>query len=63
MTRVLEGMIEGKQDVGRQRKMWLDDIKRWSGERRYKQLERKAEERSSWRTMKVNLRIEDGTNV
>ena len=41
MTRVLEGMIEGKQDVGRQRKMWLDDIKRWSGERRYEQLKRK----------------------
>ena len=39
MTRVLEGMIEGtiegKQGVGRQRKMWLHDIKRWSGERRY----------------------------
>ena len=34
MTRVLEGMIEGKRGVGRQRIMWLDDIKRWSGERR-----------------------------
>ena len=62
MTRVLEGMIEEKRGVGRQRKMWLDDIKRWSGERRYEQFKRKTEERSSWRTMKVNLRIEDGPN-
>ena len=35
MTRALEGMIEGKRGVGRQRKMWLDAIKKWSGERRY----------------------------
>ena len=61
MMRVLEGMVEGKRGVGRQRTMWLDDIKRWSGERRYEQLKRKTEERSSWRTMKVNLRIQDGT--
>ena len=52
MTRVLEGMIEEKRGVGRQRKMWLDDIKRWSGERRYEQFKRKTEERSSWRTLK-----------
>ena len=43
MTRVLEGRIEGKRGVGRQRIMWLDDIKRWSGERRYEQLKRKAD--------------------
>ena len=36
MTRVLEGRIEGKRGVGRQRIMWLDDIKRWSKERRAK---------------------------
>ena len=33
MTRVLEGRIEGKRGVGRQRIMWLDDIKRWSPRR------------------------------
>ena len=53
MTRVLEGRIEGKRGVGRQR-IGLDDIKRWSGERRYEQLKRKAKERNIW--------IEDSTN-
>ena len=62
MMRVLEGRIEEKRGVGRQRIMWLDDIKRWSGERRYEQLKRKAEERNIWRTMKANLRIEDDKN-
>ena len=62
ITRVLEERTEGKRGVGRQRIMWLDDIKRWSGERRYEQLKRKAKERDIWRTMKANLRIEDGTN-
>ena len=28
---VLEGMIEGKRDRGRQRRAWGDDVKEWSG--------------------------------
>lgn len=45
---------------GRQHIVRLDDIKIWSGERRYEQLKRKTEKRTSWRTM--NLRIKNGTN-
>ena len=62
MTRVLEGRIEGKRGVGRQRIIWLYDINIWSGERRYEQLKRKTEGSNIWRTMKANLRIEDDTN-
>ena len=28
---VLEGMIKGKRDRGRQRRTWGDDVKEWSG--------------------------------
>ena len=47
--------LDCREKVGRQRKMWLDYIKRWSGEKRYEQLKRKAEERSTVYELLCNL--------
>ncbi|KAG1691673.1 CCR4-NOT transcription complex subunit 1 [Nymphon striatum] len=54
---VLEGTIDGKRDRGKQRRTWSDDVKNWS---RTGNLG-KAEDKSLWHSIVVNLRIEDDT--
>ena len=58
---VLEGMIEGKRDRGRQRRTWGDDVKEWSGCQSIGSAKRMSEDKRRWRVMVTNLLIEDGT--
>ena len=59
---VLEGMIPGRRDRGRQRKTWLDEVEDWTGIPLYSTIKRRAESRRRWRTIAANPCIEDGTN-
>lgn len=58
---VLEGMIDGQRDRGRQRRTWGEDIKEWSGSKSIEIAKRRSENRRNWRVMVTNLLIEDGT--
>ena len=59
---VLEGYVEGKIRQGRQRTVWMHDIKAWTGEKKYDRIKRTAENREKWRSMSANLQItEEGT--
>ncbi|KAG1661666.1 putative uncharacterized transposon-derived protein F52C9.6 [Nymphon striatum] len=58
---VLEGTIDGKRDRGKQRKTWSDDVKNWSRTGNLGNAKRKAEDKSLWHSIVVNLRIEDDT--
>ncbi|KAG1686589.1 Arachidonate 12-lipoxygenase, 12R-type [Nymphon striatum] len=40
---VLEGLVEGKRDSGRQRKVWGDDLKEWTKSKNLGEVKRKAE--------------------
>ncbi|KAG1676596.1 putative uncharacterized transposon-derived protein F52C9.6 [Nymphon striatum] len=56
---VLDGTIDGKRDRGRQRKTRSDDVKNWSRTGNLGNAKRKAEDKSLWHSIVVNLRIED----
>ena len=56
LTTILEGKIEGKKAQGRQRRMWMDDIRDWLGEEKKINLLRACKDRTMWRTMVDNLR-------
>jgi len=59
---ILEGMVEGKRDRGRQRSVWMDNIKRWIRVDNFAEAKAMARQRSLWRDRVVNLRIvEEGT--
>ncbi|KAG1667441.1 putative uncharacterized transposon-derived protein F52C9.6 [Nymphon striatum] len=58
---VLEGTIDGKRDRGKQRRTWSDDVKNWSRTGNLGKAKRKAEDKSLWHSIVVNLRIEDDT--
>ncbi|KAG1654737.1 hypothetical protein GQR58_024829 [Nymphon striatum] len=40
---VLEGLVEGKRDRGRQRRVWGDDLKEWTRSKNLGEVKRKAE--------------------
>ncbi|GFR59096.1 endonuclease-reverse transcriptase [Elysia marginata] len=56
-----EGKIEGKRGQGRPRRIWMDDVKEWSGLTSYGDMKRKAENREESRDMVANLQTKDGT--
>ena len=58
---ILEGMVDGKRDRGRQRRTWGVDINEWANSKNLGETKRKAEDRVSWRQMVANLRIGEGT--
>ncbi|KAG1651251.1 Photoreceptor-specific nuclear receptor [Nymphon striatum] len=58
---VLEGLVEGKRDRGRQRKVWGDDLKEWTKSKNLGEVKRKAEHKVVWRIM-VHDRRFDRTN-
>ncbi len=58
---VLEEMIEGKRDRGRQRRTLENDMKEWSGCQSIGSAKRMSEDKRRWRVMVTNLLIEDGT--
>ncbi|KAG1652745.1 Protein FAM234B [Nymphon striatum] len=58
---VLEGLVEGKRDIGRQRRVWGDDLKEWTKSKNLGEVKRKAENKVVWRIMVHDLRFEDVT--
>ncbi|KAG1705459.1 Ubiquitin carboxyl-terminal hydrolase 42 [Nymphon striatum] len=58
---VLEGLVEGKRDRGRQRRVWGDDLKEWTKSKNLGEVKRKAENKVVWRIMVPDLRFEDVT--
>ena len=40
---ILEGRLEGKQKIGRQKRKWMDDITDWRGLETYGEVKRAAE--------------------
>ena len=42
----IEGRLEGKRGRGRPRRTWVDDIKEWTGSKRYDQIKRAAANRN-----------------
>ena len=42
----IEGRLEGKRGRGRPRRTWVDDIREWTGSKRYDQIKRAAENRN-----------------
>ena len=42
----IEGRLEGKRGRGRPRRTWVDDIRDWTGSKRYDQIKRAAEKRN-----------------
>ena len=57
---VLEGVTEGRRCRGRQRSVWCDNIKGWTG-RSVTACSAAAQNRTEWRSIVANLRTEDGT--
>ena len=57
---VLEGVTEGRRCRGRQRSVWCDNIKGWTG-RSVTACSAAAQNRTEWRSIVTNLRTEDGT--
>ena len=45
LLRVIEGRLEGKLGRGRPTRTWVDDLKDWTGSKRYDQIQRAAEKR------------------
>ena len=56
---ILEGKIPGERVRGRPRLTWIDDIKKWTGIKTYGEIKRTAEDRKRWKSIVVNLLIED----
>src|SRR5438034_1161340 len=56
---ILEGKVFGKRLKGRPRLTWADDIREWTNSKKIGVMKRVAEDRDKWRTMIVNLRLED----
>ena len=57
---ILEGtMYYGKEPRGRPRRIWMDDITEWMGLKTYGEAKRIAEDRKRWKSMVVNLLLED----
>ena len=51
--------MERNQKVGREGYGWMDDITEWTGLKTYGEAKRIAEDRKRWKSMVVNLLLED----
>ena len=56
---ILEGKVFGKRDRGRPRKTWMGDLVKWTGFKSYGEVKRSAEDRHRWKSIIVNLLLED----
>ena len=56
---ILEGRVCGERPRGRPRLTWTDDVIRWTGLETYEKVKRAAEDRIRWKTIVVNLLVED----
>ena len=57
---LLEGMVEGKWEWGRQRSTWFDDIKKWTG-LTYGEVRTRVHDRRQWRCIAAYPFRRDGT--
>ena len=57
---LLEGMVEGKRERGRQRSTWFDDIKKWTG-LTYGEVRTRVHDRRQWKCIAANPFRRDGT--
>lgn len=58
----LEGKCEERGTKGRPQRIWLEDIKTWTGIENYGEIKRMAEDRDKWRQIvTANLQLEDDT--
>ena len=57
--RMMEGKISEKRARGRPRRTWMNDIIDWTGIDTYGEIKRVAEDRNRWKTIVVNLLLED----
>ena len=51
---ILQGTVEGTRKRGRPKRIWMDDIKDWTG-RNVEELLRLAENRSVWSRVVMNI--------
>ena len=60
---VLEGKLNSKLSQEKPRRMWLDDIRSWTGLDSYEKIKNLANDRKSWRacSIDVNLLIQKKT--
>ena len=58
---ILEGKVCGTRGRGRPRLTWMDNVLNWTGVKNYVVAKRAAEDRVVWRSMVVNLLLEDDT--
>jgi len=56
---VLEGKLNSKLPQGRPRRMWLDDIKSWTGLDSYEKIKNLANDRKSWRACHITCQPSD----
>ena len=56
---ILEGKMYGKRPRGRPRRIWMNDITEWIGLKISSEAKRIAEGRKRWKSMVVNLLLED----
>ena len=56
---ILKEKIAGKRPMGRPRARWMSDIIAWTQLKNYAQIKRAAEDRDFWRSMAVDLLLED----
>ena len=54
LLRTMEGRLEGKLGRGRPRRTWVDDLRDWTGMRRYDQKKISAEKRDLHGTFATN---------
>ena len=59
---ILEGKVCGKQIRGRPRLTWMDDILKCTNLINFGEVKKTAEDRYRWRTVIVNLLLEDEMN-
>ena len=57
---LLEGMVEGKQERGRQQSTWIDDVKKWTGFS-YGEIRTRILDRKQWRCIAANTFRREGT--
>ncbi|KAG1675532.1 hypothetical protein GQR58_014653 [Nymphon striatum] len=56
---VMEGLVEGKKDRGRQRRVLGDDLREWSKSTSIGQVKKQDENRDVWKKMVHDLHFED----
>jgi len=58
---LLEGKVYGERTRGRPRLTWTEDIIAWTQLDTYERVKRTAEDRKKWKSIVVNLLLEDDT--